>query len=88
MIWIFLAEIFRLIQIKTILTNSTFNINEIVGKATDDDDDEYIGSDESFELDGDNDLKNVYVKLNQFYRMILNCIVFAPDINRVNSNFQ
>lgn len=69
------AKKFRLVQIKTILANSTFNINEIVNKTTSDDDeddnadkssdveddDEYNGSDDFFEFHEDSDLKNVYV---------------------------
>lgn len=61
-------------QIKTILANSTFNINEIVSKTAsdddgddddnrnddDDDDDEYIGSDDLFDLNEDSDFKNLY----------------------------
>lgn len=63
-------------QIKSILANSTFNINEIVSKTAsdddgdgddvdnrnddDDDDDEYIGSDDLFDLNEDSDFKNLY----------------------------
>lgn len=68
----FILKIFRLIQIKTILANSTFNINELVSKkASEDDDDEDIygndendecsASDDLFEFNEDSDLKNVYV---------------------------
>lgn len=69
----------RLAQIKTILANSTFNINEIVSKTTsddddvddddandgddDNDDDAYVGSDDLFEFSEDSDLKSLYVHL-------------------------
>lgn len=61
------TEISRLVQIKTILANSTFNINEIVSKRASDDndgsdeDDECSGSDDLFEFNEDSDSKNVYV---------------------------
>lgn len=73
---LFYTEIFRLVQIKTILANSTFNINEIVSKTTSDgddstddgnaddgnyEDDECSGSDDLFEYNETSDLKNVYV---------------------------
>lgn len=66
-----LAFHFRLAQIRTILANSTFNINELVGKTSsdddsddadngDDDDDECIGSD-GFYFTDHSELRNLYV---------------------------
>lgn len=68
--FIFFTEISRLAQIKTILANSTFNINKIVSKTTSDDDDGDDGSDEDdkciesddlYEFNDDSEVKNVYV---------------------------
>lgn len=62
----FRAINYRLLQIKAILANSTFSIHEILDKTTnnedeDGDDDEDVGSDDSFEFIENNDRKNMYV---------------------------
>lgn len=82
----------RLVQIKTILANSTFNINEIVGKTAsdgddvddddandgddDDDDDECIGTDDLFEFSEDHDSKNLYAFRHSISHFRLISIIF------------